>query len=376
VLLRGLPHDRDLCAAEVGAYLEASVPSLKNAVVAVTLSRDVGEHLITLRRLHAAEEAPPGDDAGGDGCCAARRNRRAEALRALRAQAARFDAREARVLGAYVTLDTVAARCAAQAALPRGGGARFAALICCAAPRRFRGKHTLTAVQSPDPANVLWENLGVRWRSRVARRVGSACALLALLAATSALAVAARTAEAGAPAEANCGASARAGSLNCTRVWPRGQPDASRLAASTARDARACSAFIQPGTGVFAAVRSDADAVGCAAAACYACFCSERGLQEWTLRRDASLRPWCDAYWRAWLLGAGYKGGAVAAALLGNAAAALLLPLLTRLERHATAAKADACEGRSIFVVSFFNSFVVTVMARGWRFALPFCLEA
>jgi hypothetical protein len=203
---------------------------------------------------------------------------------------------------------------------------------------------------------------------RALRRIGSACALIGLLVITSSLAVSAKTAERGLPAEVDCAASERGGTLNCTQLWPT-QPDEG-LRAARAGDVRACHDYVQPGTRLFLAAAwnqssvvdaDDAEAFGCAAQACYACFCSDAGLSAWTLRRD-ELHPWCDGYWAAWLQSAGFKAAAIVAALLGNIVAAVLLPQLTRFERHATAAKADACEGRSMFFVSFVNSFVVTLL--------------
>jgi hypothetical protein len=171
VLLRGLPHDRRLRGEEVGAYLEAAVPGLKGSVVAVTVSRDVGAQLLALRVLHAAHEVrmaqtpeqrqrqrerEADDEDEEAGCAAKQRIKRHAALLALRAQAHAFDEGAAPVLGAYVTLDTVAARVVAQQALPRAAMARMRGVLCCTAPRRFRAAHRLTCVQAPDPANVLW----------------------------------------------------------------------------------------------------------------------------------------------------------------------------------------------------------------------------
>jgi hypothetical protein len=172
VLLRGLPHDRRLRGEEVGTYLEAAVPGLKGSVVAVTVSRDVGAQLLALRELRAAHEARQAqtpeqrererqqqaddEDEEEAGCATKQRKKRHAALLALRVQAHAFDEGAAPVLGAYVTLDTVVARVIAQQALPRAATARMRGVLCCTAPRRFRASHTLTCVQAPDPANVLW----------------------------------------------------------------------------------------------------------------------------------------------------------------------------------------------------------------------------
>ncbi len=378
VLLRLLPNDRGLSAEEVGAYVEGAVPGAKGRVVSVVVARDVGEQLVALRTLEALGEG--GGDATGGGWCAwlaKRRERKAAARRKLEAQVSAFDATAARVLGAYVTLDTVAARVAVQAALPRSAGARAAAVLRCGATPRFRRAHTLTAVQAPDPANVLWENSGVSPGRRLLLRTRSAACLFLLLLLTSALAISSKSAERSQTTEVNCRASARAGTLNCALLWPT-QPDAGLAAAlASAGDASSCRAFVDPQSEVFLVNQSSfyadanataqphpdaaaAAAAGCAAQACYACFCSARGLPAWAAR--AAVRPWCDAHWDAWLRSAGFRAAAIVAALVGNIGAAVCHPLLTRQERHATASKADAVEARSIFLIGFVNSFVVTLL--------------
>ena len=386
VLLRRLPHDRRLRPEEVGAYLEAAVPGARGKVVSVVIARDIGAHLVALRTLRDAGPAPAAsldadDDALGRCDLLARRRRLARlARKQLEEGVAAFDELAAPVLGAYVTLDTVAARVAVQRALPRSAAARAAAVLRCDAMHRFRRAHTLTCVQAPDPANVLWENLGVSAGRRFALRVGSAGSLFVLLLVTSALAIASKSAERSQSTEVDCRGSKRVGMLDCGMLWPV-QPDAGlAVALASAGDASSCRAFVDIESAVFlvnqsrfydaaAATRiktqldaATAAAAGCAAQACYACFCSDRGLPAWTARRDAAVRPWCDAHWDAWLRSAGFRAAAVVAALIGNIGAAVVHPRLTSFERHATAAKADACEARSIFLISFFNSFVVTLL--------------
>ena len=72
VLLRRLPHDRHVTAAEVSAYVEAAIPGVK--VVQCCIARDVGEQLVALRQLQEAG-APEAD--GDDSGCAWLATRRA-----------------------------------------------------------------------------------------------------------------------------------------------------------------------------------------------------------------------------------------------------------------------------------------------------------
>jgi len=386
VLLRRLPHDRRLHAEEVAAYLEAAVPGAKGKVASVVVARDMGEHLVALRTLQEAGPAPADDSDDDDDelrwwQCLTKRRRAARKARAkLEAQVAAFEELAAPVLGAYVTLDTVAARVAVQRALPRSAASRTSVVLRCAATRRFRKQHTLTAVQAPDPANVLWENQGVSAGRRLLLRLGSAASLFLLLLFTSALAVASKSAGRSQTTEVDCTASARVGMLDCGAIWPS-QPDEGLAAAlAAAGDASSCRDLVDPESAIFLVNqtrfvnassmtrlranmdRDTARAAGCAAQACYACFCSHRGLPAWTAGRDDAVRPWCNPHWQAWLRSAGLRVAAIIAALLGNIGGAVVHPRLTAFERHSTAAGADAVEARSIFLISFFNSFVVTLL--------------
>ena len=390
--VHGLPRE-PMQAEELQTHLETALPQLKGTIAKVAVARAYGIYLERLAAEGALEEALESLDAkaaatGKD--LSKPRAKLSAKLDKLSAKVGELNEAELPTACAFVTFHTAAARDVALAAYPCGPVyAAFAFLQ--PQPLRFRGSFHIRMTAGEEPSDLLWENLHYHAISREVRKAAAGWFVFALLLGTIGITVVSKQYQKESPPDIQCAAMEADNMLQCDNLWNLSatthNTDAARLTVARLGQgvqSESCDAYIGATTGLWLASvdwttwtnqstynngagmvailpNASASVVACAARVCQGCYCSDLGLAAWE-SNQGDTNGFCYDFWHSYLAAWALKGMSILFVVLSNLVFTASIPFFTAFEKLHTRGQQQASTALKMFLSTFFNAYVVTLL--------------
>lgn len=389
--MHGLPQE-PMEASELQAHIETSLPQLKGSIAKVSIARAYGIYLERLAAEGALEEALESLDAKAAATHKDLSKPRAKLqakLDTLSKKIGELHEQELPTAGAFVTFNTAAARDVALAAYPCGPV--YAALpFLQPMERRLRGTFHIRMTAGEEPSDLLWENLHYHAISREMRKAVAGFFVFALLLGTIGITVVSKQYQKNSPPDIQCAASEADDLIQCDNLWnlsaTSSNTDPARLTVAALGGSLAsndCDAYISAiglwsigvdwrtwtnqstynnGAGMVAILsNASADVVSCAARVCQGCYCSDLGLASWQ-ENKLDTNGFCYDYWHSYLSAWALKGMSILFVIISNLVFTSSIPAFTAFEKLHTRGQQQGSIALKIFLSTFFNAYVVTLL--------------